>query len=539
MQSETKTLFVYNFINNETDQICVIVTCAVGKMNSNLRHVDSQDNTVNRHCLERKNAMVPDILENQSKWLDTADPAVKAWVEVNGERLVPEGKDSAAYYLLSHIGHLGLKQATNELRSMFLQATDFVLNKQHDAELRRKFCIPEKLWPMIRESWNTRRDDAVSGRFDFCLTDNGLKVYEYNADSASALMECGHIQDRWADGMGLSDVGENSGDRVMHDLVAVWKSLGVQGKLHLMHDTGEEEEYHTLFMKSAAERAGIECKVICGVAGLRWAADGGIEDGEGAAIRNVWKTWSWTTAINQLDEAELDDWLAGAGEGAAEGSRRAQAPRLVDVLLGAGVRVMEPLWTMIPSSKAILPVLWGLFPDHPYLLRSAFEPTADMAAGGCVAKPISGRGGANVVLYGKGGAVLERTEGRWGRDDCVFQELCLLPKLGGDSVQVNCFTAGGGYLATVLRVDESCIIGMQSAVPCLRIARPEAPAPAGPSGGRALCGQRRIVAAAAGGGLSEAKKAAACGWRRGCVPAAPAGAGAAAPAALRLLCESA
>ena len=158
------------------------------------------------------------------------------------------------------------------------------------------------------------------------------------------------------------------------------------------------------------------------------------------------------------------------------GPRRpaAAAPRLVDVLLGEGVRVLEPLWTIIPSSKAILPVLCALFPGHPYLLRSAFAPTAEMAAAGCVAKPVSGRGGANVELYGAGGAVLGRTEGQWGGDARVFQELCLLPRLGGESVQVCCFTGGARYLATVLRVDAGCIIGMDSPVACLRIAPPAA-----------------------------------------------------------------
>ncbi|WP_172902749.1 glutathionylspermidine synthase family protein, partial [Escherichia coli] len=30
--------------------------------------------------------------------------------------------------------------------------------------------------------------------------------------------------------------------------------------------------------------------------------------------------------------------------------------------------VFEPLWTVIPGNKAILPILWSLFPHHRYLL---------------------------------------------------------------------------------------------------------------------------------------------------------------------------
>ena len=32
-------------------------------------------------------------------------------------------------------------------------------------------------------------------------------------------------------------------------------------------------------------------------------------DADGEAIVNVWKTWSWTTAINQVDASEFEDWL--------------------------------------------------------------------------------------------------------------------------------------------------------------------------------------------------------------------------------------
>ena len=32
-------------------------------------------------------------------------------------------------------------------------------------------------------------------------------------------------------------------------------------------------------------------------------------DADGEAIANVWKTWSWTTAINQVDASAFEDWL--------------------------------------------------------------------------------------------------------------------------------------------------------------------------------------------------------------------------------------
>ncbi|XNM62963.1 hypothetical protein ACLK2H_16870 [Escherichia coli] len=39
----------------------------------------------------------------------------------------------------------------------------------------------------------------ITGRMDFCMDERGLKVYEYNADSASCHTEGGLILEQWAE----------------------------------------------------------------------------------------------------------------------------------------------------------------------------------------------------------------------------------------------------------------------------------------------------------------------------------------------------
>ena len=63
-----------------------------------------------------------------------------------------------------------------------MHATHRVL--QEEALLAR-FNLPRSIWPKIRQSWNNRRNQMITGRFDFSVSENGIKVYEYNADSAS------------------------------------------------------------------------------------------------------------------------------------------------------------------------------------------------------------------------------------------------------------------------------------------------------------------------------------------------------------------
>ena len=133
------------------------------------------------------------------------------------------------------------------------------------------------------------------------------------------------------------------------------------------------------------------------------------------------------------------------------------------------IRVFEPLWTLIPASKAILPVLCKLYPNHPFLLQTTFEVTPEMEKNGYVAKPVTGRGGSNIILYDRRGSVLQQKSGKWTNDSYVYQELCLLPKYDEVSVQVNCFTTRCRYLATVMRADDSAIIDMDSNINSLRI----------------------------------------------------------------------
>jgi glutathionylspermidine synthase len=69
---------------------------------------------------------------------------------------------------------------------------------------------------------------------------------------------------------------------------------------------------------------------------------------------------------------------------------------------------IEPSWKMILSNKAIMAVLWQLYPNHPLLLETYFEEPKGMED--YVKKPLLSREGANVTLY-KGGKIVEASPG--------------------------------------------------------------------------------------------------------------------------------
>ncbi|HEY5651897.1 MAG TPA: glutathionylspermidine synthase family protein, partial [Acidimicrobiia bacterium] len=217
----------------------------------------------------------------------------------------------------------------------------------------------------------------------------------------------------------------------------------------------------------ALDAAGIENKLIEGLVGLTWTEDGDIVDADDVPIRWVWKTWAWETALDQLrEECEDDQELM---RDYRPGDKRNAPPRLVDVLLRPEVMVFEPLWTLIPSNKAILPVLWKLFANQRYLLNTAYELTDDIRARGYAQKPIVGRRGENISLYDENDEVMEETSGRFDSPYQIFQEFFPLPVLEGNNVQICTFTAGGTYAGSCVRIDPSLVISNDSDIVALRV----------------------------------------------------------------------
>jgi len=195
--------------------------------------------------------------------------------------------------------------------------------------------------------------------------------------------------------------------------------------------------------QAAATAAGITCKLVVGLEALStwsFSPDGRVLDAEGVRVDCVWKTWSWPTVIGLASDADLD-YFVGVLDGATSAAPHpclSTSPGLQHVLLDPRVRVFEPLWTVLPASKAILPVLWDLYPGHPLLLQSSFEWTPALSELGFATKPVYGHCASNVVLHEKGARPPPPTLDTTGVPVAVvFQELCVLPKYGTHFVQVR------------------------------------------------------------------------------------------------------
>jgi glutathionylspermidine synthase len=83
---------------------------------------------------------------------------------------------------------------------------------------------------------------------------------------------------------------------------------------------------------------------------------------------------------------------------------------------------------MLLSNKALLAILWELYPDHPNLLPAYLDGPRDLSTTGWVAKPLLGREGAGVTIHDPGTAPVLRDE------PCCYQQLAPLPDFDGNRV---------------------------------------------------------------------------------------------------------
>ena len=97
------------------------------------------------------------------------------------------------------------------------------------------------------------------------------------------------------------------------------------------------------------------------------------------------------------------------------------------------LRSIEPFWKLIASNKAMLPLLWSLYPGHPNLLPSYYDDPfindriANMSKEAhWVSKPLFGREGLGVFMsnnFSSYKEFVETTENNFGRDAVTYQKL--------------------------------------------------------------------------------------------------------------------
>lgn len=411
--------------------------------------------------------------ETKANWLNLNNPAEKLFVEefgmdVSRTRLE---ESEASYYEVNQEMHMQCVAYGTQLHDMFMKATDEVLAS--DDKLRL-FCIPEEFWPRLRYSWKYQRT-YISGRFDFAYNNetHEFKCFEYNADSASTLLECGRIQEKWAESVGLDKTStRSSAFNMERNLRMAWGACGAKGRVHFLVDNDREEQYTALYCMEGAQAVGLDCKLCVMFDEFHFDESGRIVDKDNMPVTTIWKTWMWESAIT-------DYYAAKEERGESWKPTPQDKVRLCDLLLGDNwdVMVFEPMWKLIPSNKAILPLIYHAHPEHPALLKSEFELDDDLRESGYAKKPIVGRVGRNVTITTGEGKVRAESHGNFGERNMIYQRLFPLTKQDGYYAILGGWMLGDSYSGTGIREDKTVITGIESPFGAVRIKMDTIPRP--------------------------------------------------------------
>ncbi len=317
--------------------------------------------------------------------------------------------DESAYYQFTMDEVTLIENATNQLWDMCLQAVQYVI----DEKLYDKFFIPDWFVPHIEKSWD--EDHAsIYGRFDLGYDGAQLKMLEFNADTPTSLFEVGIIQWYWLQDFNKDKDQFNS----IHDkLVDTWKYLKEYlhtGNLHFSCIKESLEDLTTVeYLRDCAIQAGIDTKLVF-IEDIGWNAElQAFVDMEEEQIKNIFKLYPY-------------EWLVHEDFGK-------------NILFDKNHALwIEPSWKMILSNKAILPILWQLFPNHPHLLKAYFNQ-GDLVD--YVKKPLLSREGANVEIV-KDNQSIEKTEGDYGEEGFVYQQLINLPNFDNNYPIIGSWVIG-------------------------------------------------------------------------------------------------
>ncbi len=318
--------------------------------------------------------------------------------------------DESAYYTFNMPEILKLEAVTAELWDMCIQAVQHVI----DNNLFNQFMIPQYIVPHIIDSWNNDAP-AIYGRFDLQYDGkNEPKLLEFNADTPTSIFEASIVQWFW-----LKDFDEPKDQfNSMHEkLIDYWKYLKdylYQDKLYFTCVKDVLEDFTTTaYLQDCAMQGGLETEFIY-IEDIGWDNDNGyFVDLNNQPIRNIFKLYPYEWMIDEeFGQNLVNDQLKAIW--------------------------IEPSWKMILSNKAILPVLWQLFPYHKNLLPAYFTRgnLKDY-----VKKPLLSREGANITIVENEKLVAE-SDGAYGAEGYIFQELCKLPDFDGNFPVIGSWIIG-------------------------------------------------------------------------------------------------
>jgi glutathionylspermidine synthase len=314
-----------------------------------------------------------------------------------------------------------IEKATYALNDLCLKAVEHILTR----ELWEEFQIPRPFVEFIRKSWD-EEEISIVGRFD--LLYDGVappKLAEFNADTPTALLEAAVVQWYWLEEVASDHDQFNS---IHERLIEVWRRVKAEigAPVTFVAVGGHVEDFMTVtYLLDTAQQGGLKTQQLP-IGALGWhAGRNTFVDLRERSLDCIFKLYPW-------------EWLLREPFG--------------QNLPAATTRWFEPPWKALLSNKALLPLLWKLFPDHPNLLPASWN----WLPGRTVKKPVLGREGANITILDDGLRIAE-TSGDYGNGRFIYQQFHATPTFAGNTVVLGSWMVNGYACGLGIREDDELI----------------------------------------------------------------------------------
>jgi glutathionylspermidine synthase len=342
--------------------------------------------------------------------------------------------DESAYYQFSlEQIELDLEAPTEDIQQMCLAVVDDVVNSE---ELLEKFQIPPMFWQQIADSWQNK-DPSLYSRLDLAYDGSGpAKLYENNADTPTSLYESGFWQWLWLEEQvktgkisKQADQFNSLQEKLVHRLANIAKHYDIE-QLHFACCQDTEEDRGTVqYLQDCAKESGLLSDFVF-IEDIGLADCGSFSDLENNKIQSLFKLYPWEF----MQREEFGHYI-----------EKAQ------------VNWLEPIWKSVLSNKALMPMLWRMFPNHPNLLPAYFEDELGKAQESkLVKKPIFSREGANVSVLENGKIILQ-ADGPYGEEGFIYQAYHALPQFGTNHTLIGSWLVGDQAAGISVREDSSAI----------------------------------------------------------------------------------
>ncbi len=316
--------------------------------------------------------------------------------------------------------------ATNTLYDMYIEAAEYVVENN----LFHEIGIPFNLIEVIKESWENDVHWHLYGRFDLAggLDGKPIKLLEFNADTPTSLFETAIIQWAMLKKSGLEE--ESQFNALYESLVDNFKRLvTLEEDISTFEERyagwnflftsvkGNSEEENTVrLLQHIATEAGFQTEFAY-IDEIEFSSDDGIFY-QNKNYELWFKLIPWEEIA--LEESDL-------------------AMLLTNIIKNQKAIIFNPAYTLLFQSKGLLKILWDIYPNHPLLLETSFDPLHGQKQ---VKKPVFGREGGSVTILDENLQDVESVNGDHDNHKMVYQAYTeLVTDIHSQSYQAGVFYA--------------------------------------------------------------------------------------------------